>query len=93
MSARYKSDKEGTRQWINSRMISDAMMTVGRDMAAQANAQGRSTYEAVPRTVNAGYFNTARSGAEVREVRRDQADVRNRTLVNLSRQYVMRGGG
>lgn len=78
---------------MNSRMVGDAMRSVAADMAAQANAQGRGRYEAAPRTVTAGWRNTERAGAEVVESRRDYRDVRNRTLVNLSRQYTMRGGG
>lgn len=93
MSAQYRPDSRGTREFMNSQMVGDAMRSVAADLAAQANAQGKSTYEAVPRTVTAGWRNTERAGAEVRETERSWSDVHRRTLVNVSRQYRMRGGG
>ena len=78
---------------MNSKGVSDAMRGVAAEMAAQANQQGRGYYEAQPRTVQGGWGATNRAGAEVVETRRDYRDVRRRTLVNLSRQFTMRGGG
>ncbi|GAB3192154.1 hypothetical protein GCM10027061_21620 [Nesterenkonia suensis] len=91
--SRWQADPRGFEQFMRSQALSDAMLKVAADMARQAEGAGRSSYEARPRVVTAGWRNTARSGAEVVETRRSWADVHNRRLVNIAKQYRMRGGG
>lgn len=93
MSARYTPDARGFREFMNSQTVGSAMRSVADDMASQVNQQGRGDYEARNRTVQGGRRADDRAGAEVVEARRDWGDVRRRRLVNLSRQFTMRGGG
>ena len=93
MSAKYTPDSGGTRQFMNSQGVSEAMRAVANEMAAQANQQGRSSYEAQARTVQGGWSASNRAGAEVVETQRDYRDVRHRVLVDISRTFRMRGGG
>lgn len=93
MSTKYTPDSRGTREFMNSKDISDSMRGVAAQMAAQANQQGRGSYEARARTVQGGWSATNRAGAEVVETQRDYRDVRRRVLVDISNQFRMRGGG
>lgn len=93
MSARYQSDRAGMRAFMNSQMVGDAVLGVAQDLAGEANRRGNGGYEAQRRTVQAGKYATNRAGAEVVETERHFSDVRQRLLVNLSRQYRTRGGG
>lgn len=92
--AEYRPDSQGTRQFMNSKMIGDAMGKVAADFRAQLREQGaKSSYEARQRTVTGGRNASNRAGAEIVETDRYWGDVKRRRLVNLSRQYRMRGGG
>ena len=93
MSARYTPNSRGTREFMNSQMVGTAMRGVADQLAGQANTAGRSRYEVRELTVAGGWGNTSRAGAEVYESRRDYRDVRDRVLVNVSRQFYMRAGG
>lgn len=93
MSARYTPNSRGTREFMNSAMVGSAMRSVASQVAGQANAAGRSRYEVRELQVTGGWRNTSRAGAEVYEANRDYRDVRDRVLVNVSRQFYMRGGG
>lgn len=93
MSIRYTPDSRGTREFMNSQEVGAAMRNVAADMASQINRDGKGDYQANQRTVQGGWSATDRAGAEVVETRRDWSDVKRRRLVNLSRQYTMRGGG
>ena len=101
MSAKYTPDSGGTRQFMNSKGVSDAMRGVAAEMAAQANQQGSGGYEAQPRTVQGGWSASNRAGAEVTEIASHPSertvgawrDAKVRHLVNISRQFRMRGGG
>ncbi|WP_296249542.1 hypothetical protein [uncultured Stenotrophomonas sp.] len=93
MTSQYTPDSKGMADFLKSDVVGNAMRDVADDIASQANAQGAGVYDAIPRTVTGGWRNTERAGAEVVEEQRDMSDVRARTLVNLSQQYRMRGGG
>lgn len=88
----YRTDTAGLRELGRSEVIGRAALSVARDMAVRANAEGHGTYKARPRTVTAGWENEDRAGAEVVEVERDSRDVQSRVLVNLTKSYRMRGG-
>ena len=94
MSAKYTPDSGGTRQFMNSQGVSEAMRAVANEMAAQANRESKGGgYEAQARTVQGGWSASNRAGAEVVETQRDYRDVRHRVLVDISRTFRMRGGG
>jgi len=93
MSAKYTPNSQGMSEFMNSSMVGRAMGSIAADMAAQANREGKGRYESAERTVTGGWNATARAGAEVVETERAWGDVHRRTLLNISNQYVMRGGG
>ena len=94
MSAKYSIDGAGMREFANSRMMADAMFPVAEQLASEANATGRSTYDARRATVDGGRDNSPRAGAEVVESERPSwADVNNRHLVRVTQGFRMRGGG
>lgn len=84
-SKRYKADSAGFQELGQSSWMSDRCMDAARSMAAQANASGHGSYEAVPRVVQAGQPLQPRAGAAVVETERNWQDVRNRVLVNVAR--------
>lgn len=88
----YTPDDRGMRQFRFSDTVGNAMGKVANDFAAQANARGRSRYVARQKLVRGGHQNSERAGAEVTEEQRHWNDVRERLLVNLSRDFRMRGG-
>ena len=93
MSAKYTPDSGGTRQFMNSQGVSNAMRAVAEDMAAQAMREGKSLYRVNSRTVQGGWSASNRAGAEVTHADYDYRDRRRGTLVNISRTFRMRGGG
>ena len=101
MSAKYRSSTPGTREFMNSQMISKAMRGVADDMLAQVQREAKGGYESRSRTVQGGKYATNRAGAEVSETARHWSertpgawsDAKRYRLVNMSRTYTMRGGG
>lgn len=93
MRSNYTSSTPGTRDLMNSQMVSKAMRGVADQMLAQIQIEGKSTYESRARTVQGGRSASNRAGAEVVETDRNWSDVKRRRLVNMSRQFTMRGGG
>lgn len=93
MTAQYRPDPAGFRQFMSSAEISKAMTNVADQLASQANSSGRSSYGVRPRTVQGGYRASDRAGAEVYETERHYADVRTRHLRNITKQFYIRGGG
>lgn len=93
MSAKYRASDGGTRDLMNSQMVSKAMRGVADDMLSHIQREGKGSYESRARTVQGGWDASNRAGAEVVETDRHWGDVKRRRLVNMSRQYTMRGGG
>lgn len=86
-------DERGFKAFLNSPELTRIAMGVASQLSDEANASGRSDYEAVPTVVSGGRNNAPRSGAEVRESRRSWPDVRARHLMNVTRAFRARGGG
>lgn len=90
---RYRANQKGMKEFAQSDMVGKAMHDVARDLAADANATGRSDYEAREAAVRGGRNNSKRAGAEVEETTRHFSDVRTRHLIDITNQFRMRGGG
>jgi hypothetical protein len=82
-SRNYMADDDGLRAIGSSPAMSTEMVSVAERIKGNAEAVGAGDYEAKPSTVTAGWQNERRSGAVVRESRRDWRDSRDAILVRV----------
>lgn len=90
-SKSYMADDSGLRALGTSADVGAATLAAAQRLAGNAQAVGRSTYEAAPATVVAGWANERRAGAVVRESRKDWRDTRDAILLRVADSMKVRG--
>lgn len=80
----YEPNRTGFRQIGQSTDLGDAVLGAAKVLAGDANAVGRSEYEAVAAEVTVGRASERRKGAVVREKVHDYLDSRDAILVRAT---------
>lgn len=87
----YSADDSGLKDFGTSSAVGAATLAAAQRLAGNAQAVGRSEYEAKPTTVTAGWQNERRAGAVVRESRADWRDTRDAILLRVADSMRVRG--
>jgi hypothetical protein len=87
----YLSDDSGLKDLGSSSAVGAATLAAAQRLAGNAQAVGRSEYEARPATVTVGWKNERRAGAVVRESRADWRDTRDAILLRVADSMRVRG--
>jgi len=80
----YSADDSGLKDLGTSSAVGAATLAAAQRLAGNAQAVGRSEYEAKPATVAVGWKNERRAGAVVRESRKDWRDTRDAILLRVA---------
>lgn len=83
-SRSYRGTNDGFKELATAAATGDAALSVAKQLAGNAGAVGRGTYEAANTTVTAGWRNERRAGAVVREVLPDGRDARDAILLRVA---------
>lgn len=91
VSVRMRPVSRGLNEVANSPQMAALTLKVAQKIARAGAARGRSTYEAKPQRVRAGWRNEARAGAVAREVKKDWRDSRDKVLIRVTEAMKVRG--
>ncbi|SEE19831.1 hypothetical protein SAMN04489740_0863 [Arthrobacter alpinus] len=89
-SRNYKGTNDGLKEIATSSTMGAASLAVAKQLAGNAGAVGRGTYEAANTTVTAGWRNERRAGAVARELVPDGRDARDAILVRVTESMRVR---